>query len=396
MSETVYPRGGAYGTFNSLTLSAYDDWSVGSNIETFDQDSNTRGTLAQRMKDLRGSIKIKPRASLSNIIPQLNCFMPFLDPNSTLYGIGAQLFPSTNLPFVVQTKDGRSLTAAKCAVVKPSKMTLGPRMHLWDELEIGALIPNAYALGAASSWLTDASSAYTEPVIADSDEYFGAFAVSFGSGPLSVIPGVAIVIENEVTLEYITPSQEPTRNATIVKTGLTVEFVPINCTTSQLLSTLNILAGSGAASIGAPIVGGNITISDVNGVNSGGLNLVIPVGAGIGTIGVRYSNKNSRVNTIKYRSQQVTSATANQSFYDGVCNNSTAFASATATFVSGDAGKTITGANIPGGTTISTVTNGTTLVLSASTTGGSLTGQTFTIVNRALTGWQPLMIASVL
>jgi hypothetical protein len=64
--------------------------------------------------------------------------------------------------------------------------------------------------------------------------------------------------------------------------------------------------------------------------------------------------------------------------------------------VSGDASKTITGANIPGGTTISTVTNGTTLVLSASTTGGSLTGQTFTIVNRALTGWQPLMIASVL
>lgn len=71
----------------------------------------------------------------------------------------------------------------------------------------------------------------------------------------------------------------------------------------------------------------------------------------------------------------------NQSYGDGVSATSTAWTSATAAFVAADVGRTITGTNIPSGTTISSVTNATTLVLSASTTG---TGSSlfFTIVSR--------------
>lgn len=69
-------------------------------------------------------------------------------------------------------------------------------------------------------------------------------------------------------------------------------------------------------------------------------------------------------------------------FTDGVCNNSTAFSSATATFNQGDAGKPIVNAiegtgPIAPGTIIQTVTNATTLVLSQATTGGSETGVDF-------------------
>jgi hypothetical protein len=58
-------------------------------------------------------------------------------------------------------------------------------------------------------------------------------------------------------------------------------------------------------------------------------------------------------------------------------NNSTTLTSATAQFSQGDVGRPITGnANIPGGTTIASVTNATTITMSNSSTGGSLTSQT--------------------
>lgn len=58
-----------------------------------------------------------------------------------------------------------------------------------------------------------------------------------------------------------------------------------------------------------------------------------------------------------------------RSVSDGADTSSTTITSATAAFVSGDVGSTITGTDIPAGTIIASVTNGTTAVLSAATTG---------------------------
>lgn len=53
---------------------------------------------------------------------------------------------------------------------------------------------------------------------------------------------------------------------------------------------------------------------------------------------------------------------------DGAINSNTNLTSATAAFVAGDQGANIAGVGIPSGTTILTVTNGTTVVLSAAAT----------------------------
>ena len=63
---------------------------------------------------------------------------------------------------------------------------------------------------------------------------------------------------------------------------------------------------------------------------------------------------------------------------DGVTSSSTALTSASAVFTSLDVGASVTGTGIPGGATIVSVTNGTTVVLSASTTATG-TGVTVTI-----------------
>ena len=67
-----------------------------------------------------------------------------------------------------------------------------------------------------------------------------------------------------------------------------------------------------------------------------------------------------------------------RSVTDGVLNSTTTVTSATASFVASDVGRPVTGTGIPDGTTIVTVTNGTTIVLSAAAT-ATATGVALTL-----------------
>lgn len=71
-------------------------------------------------------------------------------------------------------------------------------------------------------------------------------------------------------------------------------------------------------------------------------------------------------------------AAAARTVSDGVTASSTTVTSATAAFISADVGAAITGTGIPGSTTIASVTNATTVVLSAAAT-ATATGVSLTI-----------------
>ena len=61
-------------------------------------------------------------------------------------------------------------------------------------------------------------------------------------------------------------------------------------------------------------------------------------------------------------------ALLNRSVADGVTNSTTTVTSATAAFTQADVGARVSGAGIPAGATVATVSNGTTVVLSAAAT----------------------------
>ncbi len=69
-----------------------------------------------------------------------------------------------------------------------------------------------------------------------------------------------------------------------------------------------------------------------------------------------------------------------RTFSDAATNTDTSLTSATAAFTSGDVGKVVVGAGIPANTTISSITNSTTVVLSAATT-ATATGVTAYIIS---------------
>ena len=79
---------------------------------------------------------------------------------------------------------------------------------------------------------------------------------------------------------------------------------------------------------------------------------------------------------------------------DGVTNTTTTVTSATAAFTSADVGSFVTGAGIPAGATIASVTNATTIVLSAAAT-ATATGVvlTFRPTMRCTTAWSTLTAA---
>lgn len=74
---------------------------------------------------------------------------------------------------------------------------------------------------------------------------------------------------------------------------------------------------------------------------------------------------------------------ADTTFADGVFNSSTTLESELANFIASDVGKTVTGAGIPAATTIASVTDENTIILSAATTTTG-SGKTFTIVGRTI------------
>lgn len=79
----------------------------------------------------------------------------------------------------------------------------------------------------------------------------------------------------------------------------------------------------------------------------------------------------------------ITGGAGTVTFTDAVTNGTTTVTSATANFISSDAGKTVTGTNIPASTTIASVTNATTIVLSQAATGSS-SGGTLGIFGRQI------------
>lgn len=103
------------------------------------------------------------------------------------------------------------------------------------------------------------------------------------------------------------------------------------------------------------------------------------IAATSGDVVIKTLPANTLVRDVIWKPTEAFNDNKDQTVTDGVTNTDTSFVSATAAFTTAKhAGKAITGAGIPAGTTISSVTNTTTVVLSNATT-ATATGVTAVI-----------------
>lgn len=129
------------------------------------------------------------------------------------------------------------------------------------------------------------------------------------------------------------------------------------------------------------VTGNTINLSQIthNDAISSGIDIQYQSGATV--TGTSNITINSNVIAFQPSDTRNIARGVNKTVTDGVTNTDTSLVSATAAFVSTDVGTTVTGTGIPGGTTIASVTNATTVVLSAPTT-ATATGVTFLMVLR--------------
>jgi hypothetical protein len=312
MSQQTYPAGGAYGLYNSQTIRSADDWKIEDDLQLFQVNSNTRGKIEDRAKNLMGKLTCSPRVFLSTLIAQLGLFVPYLDPAL----VGTTIFPASDLPFVVQTKDGKSITYSKAAIGKMPDVVFHPAKRLLGSAEFTLLVATGAAMGASASYDAEAASAYTEPAETLGTEYQDTYSMTFGTGG-GAITLVAdkdgITVKPTVKLEEIQPGMEPTRNYRITEVGCTVEFRPLTMDCDTFYQTFAQLStGTNAPVLGGPIAstGAQLVIQSATGASgSGKLKCTIPM-VSRSKGGIEASNKNPRIAKVTLEAQQTYSAGA--------------------------------------------------------------------------------------
>jgi len=311
MSQQIYPAGGAYGAFNSQTIRSAEDWKIEDDLQLFPVNSVTRGKLEDRVKNLMGKLTCTPRVFLPTLIAQLGLFVPYLDPAA----VGTTIFPGTDLPFVVQTKDGKSITYSKAAITKMPEIILHPAKRLLGNTEFSLLVATGAAIGASASYDAEAASSYTEPAETLGNEYYDMYSMTFGTGGAAitlVADKDGISIKPVIKVEEIQPGMEPTRNYRITDVTCSVEFRPLTMDCDTFYGTFAQLSATGAPVLGGPISsnGAQLVISSsTGGVGSGKLKITLPM-VSRSKGGIEASNKNPRIAKVTLEAQQTYSAGA--------------------------------------------------------------------------------------
>jgi len=179
MSRTTFPAGSGYAAWNSLTLNMREAWKVEEDFALFKVPSATLGDdHDSRMGDAMAKITATPKVFGTSLAGQLAAYFPWTNPKTQL---GTQIFPASDLPFVINLRDGKIVTYSAAAVTKMPAMTFAPDKPLIGGVEWTSLIADGAAFGDASALSAVSSGSYTEPEWDPSDELFDTYTMSLGT-----------------------------------------------------------------------------------------------------------------------------------------------------------------------------------------------------------------------
>ena len=115
MNRTSFYGGPAFLTHDSQTWQLGDDnFEIANEIKVIEVKSNLQGKLGDREDYSVSIIKATPLALKSVLATQFGKLFALQPTN-----IGNLLFPGTDLPAVIQTRDGKSITFSAAAISQP-------------------------------------------------------------------------------------------------------------------------------------------------------------------------------------------------------------------------------------------------------------------------------------
>jgi hypothetical protein len=180
MSRTTYPAGSGYFAWNSLTWNLSSDFTTEEDFSLFKRPSATRGESADsRIGDAMVKISAEPKLFLTGLSSQLAALWPYTTIDGTS-GLGSQVYPASDLPLVINFRDGKVLTSGGAAVTKMPVMNFSPLKPLAGPVEWTALVADGSVLGDTSALLAPSTASYTEPTWDPSDELLDTYTLALG------------------------------------------------------------------------------------------------------------------------------------------------------------------------------------------------------------------------
>jgi len=368
MDRALFTGGPAYLVWNGITFQMHEDWTVDLDLKHFDVKTNLQGTVGKAISDSAvAKIKCKPIAFAGSLAALLAALVPY-QPSMR----GTLIFPSSDLPLVIQTQEGKSITFAAAALTQMPELTFAPDKEFFGTVEFTCLIANETAPDDAAAFFTLADSAYVEPSMDPLDILFDLYTLVWGATPSAPFDGIetdeaGITFTPKVTFKERRTASRRLYNFMIDDVTAEVKFVPENVTETNwaaLIKTQGTGYGPGK------LRGSFADVLTIAGSATGKARLTIPLAAGEAAP-LRFS-ADSRVGqvTMSAHRKQISTALTTTT----TSTSKTISPSSTAALV---VGMLVSGTGIPANTTLTTIVDGTHALISKNATASGSASLTY-------------------
>lgn len=272
MNRSDFSGGGAFITWNGLTLQLSDDWECVPEVDTKERKTNLRGTVGHGLNHIIFKLSAKPIATSANLTTLIAKLLPY---RSAQRGrLLSEILGGVDLPCVIQTMDGRSVTFKAALLTKEPDLMFAPNEDFLGEFELTCLLANAGDSATIADYFTEASSVYTEPVLDPLTIISERYTLGWGAtSPFTDIETdeSGIKLTSSLSLKDCITQRDGLLNYRLSDKTSQVQFVPVNLDSGDFASLIPAV-GRGKM-IGT--FGQALTVQQVTGV--GGPKLVCPL-----------------------------------------------------------------------------------------------------------------------
>ena len=238
--------GPAFFTHDSQTYQFGDESFEASNeIKAIEVKSNLQGKLGDREDYSVSIVKGTPLALKSILTTQFGKLFAFQPSN-----IGNLLFPGTDLPGVLQTKDGLSVTFSAMALSQPPTLQFAATKPLFaSQAEWTGLRKNNTAATATNAHVVVASSAYTQPTLDPTNIVDTTYTASWGAtAPFDALEfdPEGVRMETRYEWEELGNWNDGIIQMRLKNVTMQLRFVPINVDADDFYDAFMLMDGASA------------------------------------------------------------------------------------------------------------------------------------------------------
>lgn len=310
MNRDQFTGGPGTLTWNGVTFQLVEDWEAQSEIRSREVTTNLQGLVGKREGDSVTKITAKPIAFTGSLATLFGKLFPY-SPAS----IGNLIYPATDLPAIVQTKDGKSITFAAAAVTGMPAVQFTPMKDLFGAVTLTCIRKSGVAASDATSHAVVAASAYAEPTVDIDDISAALYNLAWGAtSPFDDIETdeEGVTFTPEVQLSELKTSRDGLLNQRVQGVTARLQFTPVNLDADDFYDAF--LQMDGAAAGRGKLLAARGQQLTVRGDGSGDPLLTVPRAVPVSG-SARFSQSNSRVGQVTLEAHRYDVAGVLQSLF---------------------------------------------------------------------------------